>query len=182
MPDPSVTDWAYAAGFVDGEGCIAITRSFIKARDKYSYSVAVVAANRERGVLDWMQAFWGGWVVQVKLASGNQRPAWHWRSPTGTTAQLFLEGIRPWLRIKNEQCENALSMIEILKRSRYTLGRRFLPVEWLRLQEEHYWKQRRLNHRGNESFEARPMHSPRKIKRERAQAMDTIGDIINIIR
>lgn len=58
-------------------------------------------------------------------------------------------------------------MIELLKRSRYTLGPKFLPVEWLTMQEEHYWIQRKLNHRGNEAFEAKPMHSPRRIHRER---------------
>jgi len=44
VPEPSDTDWAYAAGFVDGEGCIAIVRSFVKARDRYYYGVHVVVA------------------------------------------------------------------------------------------------------------------------------------------
>ena len=35
MPDePLSTDWAYAAGFVDGEGCIAIVRSFVPLRGR----------------------------------------------------------------------------------------------------------------------------------------------------
>ena len=41
MTEPKATDWAYAAGFVDGEGCIAITRGFVTARNKYVYSVAL---------------------------------------------------------------------------------------------------------------------------------------------
>lgn len=82
-------------------------------------------------------------------------------------AEPFLRGIRPWLRIKASQCDNALSMIEVLKRSRYTLGRKHLPIAWLALQEQHYWRQRELNHRGIQAFAAKPMHSPRRIKRER---------------
>ena len=60
MAEPEVTDWAYAAGFVDGEGCIAITRSFVIARNKYAYSVAVVVSNGDRSVLDWMRDLWRG--------------------------------------------------------------------------------------------------------------------------
>jgi len=65
LPQPSDTDWAYAAGFVDGEGCIAVTRCFVPSRAKYTYSVSVVVANRERAVLDWFKDLWGGWVVSV---------------------------------------------------------------------------------------------------------------------
>jgi len=33
VSEPLDTDWAYAAGFVDGEGCIAIVRSFVRAKE-----------------------------------------------------------------------------------------------------------------------------------------------------
>ena len=168
MTEIKVTDWAYAAGFVDGEGCIAITRSFSKPRNRFYYGVAVVAVNRDRDVLDWMRSLWAGWVVSMSRATANDRPAWAWRSPTGTSAEPFLRGVRPWLRIKGPQCDNALSMIQVLRRSRYTLGPKVLPSEWLIDQENHYWRQRELNHRGSQAFEPKPMHSPNKIHRARA--------------
>jgi len=167
MPEIKDTDWAYAAGFVDGEGCIAVTRTFVASRERFTYSVAVVVVNRERGVLDWMREQWGGHVVAGSAAGGLSRPSWAWRSPSGTSAETFLVGIRPWLRIKGQQCDNAMSMIEVLKRSRYTLGRKLLPPEWLQSQEDHYWRQRQMNHRGIKPFVAEPMHSPRKINRAR---------------
>ena len=167
MPEIKDTDWAYAAGFVDGEGCIAITRTFVPSRGKYTYSVAVVVVNRDRAVLDWMRDLWNGWVVAGSNAGGFSRPSWAWRSPAGTSAAIFLTGIRPWLRIKGPQCNNALSMIEVLQRSRYTLGRKFLPPEWQQSQEDHYWRQREMNHRGIKQFVAEPMHSPRRINRAR---------------
>jgi hypothetical protein len=167
MPEPSETDWAYAAGFVDGEGCIAIVRSFTPARDLYQYSVQVVVANRDRRVLDWMQDVWGGWVVAVSTGKGRARPSWTWRAPTGVSAKPFLTGIRPWLRLKASQCENAVAMIELLAPGR-RLGRgRRLPPEIRTKQEQCYWVQRELNHRGTAAFEAVPMHSPRRIHRER---------------
>jgi hypothetical protein len=167
VAEPEATDWAYAAGFVDGEGCIAITRQFVVARDKFVYSVAVVVVNRDRRVLDWLREVWQGWVVAGSPSGGHARLAWSWRSQTGTNAEGFLRGLRPWLRIKAAQCDNALAMIEVLKLSRYTLGPKQLPEEWLARQEQHYWRQRELNHRGNQPFVAKAMHSSRQINRLR---------------
>ena len=168
--EPAVTDWAYAAGFVDGEGCIAVVRSFTSSRGRYNYGVQVVVANVDRDVLEWMRSTWGGWVVAVSSQQGRARSSWAWRCPTGLSATPFLTGIQPWLRIKRPQCLNALAMIDLLQRGRRTLGRAPLPQAWLDEQEKHYWIQRELNHRGNDLFVARPMHSPRKINRERALA------------
>ena len=167
---PTLTDWAYAAGFVDGEGCIAVVRSFVPSRDRYQYGVHVVVANRDREVLEWMKSHWGGWVVTFTRGHDNARQAWNWRAPTGISAKSFLLGIEPWLRVKPAQCSNALAMIELMARSRGTLGPYKMPPEWIEKQENLYWIQRKLNHRGNAEFVKQAMHSPRRISRERAQA------------
>ena len=166
MPEPADTDWAYAAGFVDGEGCIAIVRSFVKPRGRYYYGVHVVVANRDRNVLLWMKERWGGWVVAVPVQHSRTRQSYTWRC-TSLGAKPFLIGIRPWLQIKPQQCDNALTMIELLQRGRRTLGRARLPEAWLDQQEALYWTQRGLNHRGTAVFTRTAMHSPRQIHRER---------------
>ena len=167
----ALTDWVYAAAFVDGEGCITIARSFVPLRERYYYNVQVVVANRDRDVLDWMQTTWGGCVVITSTSSrvGRARAGWTWRC-SGVAAKAFLLGIQPWLRIKASQCQNALAMIDLLQRSRRTLGRARLPQAWLEEQEDLYWVQRKLNHRGSDPFVARPMHSPRQIHRARIVA------------
>ena len=166
MAEPEPTDWVYAAGFVDGEGCISVNRSMSTRSGRYQYGVCVVVSNRDRDVLDWMKRTWGGWVVAFP-AIERARPAFNWRSPTGLSAKPFLSGIQPWLRIKGRQCENALAMIDLLQRGRRTLGPYPLPPAWLEEQEKLYWIQRELNHRGSAPFVAKPMHSPRKIHRAR---------------
>jgi len=167
LPEPSDTDWAYAAGFVDGEGCIAIVRSFVPGRGRYYYGVHVVVANRDRDVLGWMKGLWGGYVVAVSGARPAQsRLGWHWRLAT-TLAKPFLTGLRPWLHIKGPQCDNALAMVLLLNRSHRTLGPYPIPPQWLAEQEELYWKQRELNHRGTAIFVRKAMHSPRQINRAR---------------
>ncbi len=65
MPEIRDTDWAYVAGLVDGEGCIAVTRSFNATRNRFYYGVAVVVVNGERPVLAWMQNLWDGRVVAM---------------------------------------------------------------------------------------------------------------------
>jgi hypothetical protein len=168
--EPALTDWVYAAAFVDGEGCISVTRSFTPSKGRYLYGVAIVVSNRDRNVLEWMQSTWGGWVTAFSSNKGLARASWNWRCPTGLSAKPFLTGIRPWLRIKGAQCDNALAMIALMQRSRRTLGRAPLPQAWLEEQEKHYWIQRELNHRGSSAFVAQPMHSPRQISRERLLA------------
>jgi hypothetical protein len=58
-------------------------------------------------------------------------------------------------------------MIALLRRSRRTLGPYPLPPQWLAEQEQLYWIQRELNHRGSAVFVKKAMHSPRQIHRER---------------
>ncbi len=99
---------------------------------------------------------------------GLARDSWTWRAPTGASAEPFLRGIKPLLRLKEAQCDNALALIGLQRWNKH-LGRTTLPVEQLQQQEHHYWLQRRLNHRGNEVFIERAMHSPRAIHRQRAQ-------------
>ena len=166
LSEPTDTDWAYAAGLVDGEGCIAVVRYFGPRRARFYYSVQVVIANNNRAVLDWVGATWGGIVVPVAPPGpgGRTKASWAWRCST-TIARSFLIGIQPWLRIKVKQCENALAMASLLQRSRRTLGRERIPQAWLDEQERHYWIQRELNHRGTEPFIRKPMHSPRRVHR-----------------
>ena len=128
-------------------------------------------ANRDRDVLAWLQSVWGGYVVGVPGRPIGTSAAWTWRS-TGPKAKFFLNGIRPWLRIKPAQCDNALVMIELLQRSKRTLGRAPLPQSWLDEQEAHYWIQRELNHRGTAVFVKKPMHSSRQINRVRTLAAE----------
>ncbi len=98
--------------------------------------------------------------------AGTMATKLDWRCST-RIAKPFLEGIRPWLRIKSRQCDNALAMVGLLYRSRHTLGPYPLPAEWLAEQEQLYWIQRELNHRCSAGFVKKAMHSPRQVHRQR---------------
>jgi hypothetical protein len=158
MPLPIDTDWAYAAGFVDGEGCIVVVRSSVTSTAGHQYRVFVDVANRDRAVLEWMRSLWGGWVVGKLPRTPGAQPIWIWRSPTGVEAKPFLVGIRPWLRIKSKQCDNAVTMIALLQERRRTHGRVVQLGAWNSRLETLYWIQRRLNHRGRAEFVGQPRH------------------------
>src|SRR5207302_4100828 len=123
LSDPLPTDWAYVAGLVDGEGCIAVIRFYEPRRERYYYGITVVIANTDRAVLEWIQTVWGGSVVPARSAGGRAKSSWAWRSST-TLARTFLRGVRPWLRIKSARCEDVFLMTDVLQKSRNTLGRK----------------------------------------------------------
>jgi hypothetical protein len=69
-------------------------------------------------------------------------------------------------------------MVELLKRSRRTLGPYPMPKEWQAEQEQLYWLQRELNHRGTAVFVRKAMHSPRRLHREAMRSLtDNIASI-----
>src|SRR5258708_30212873 len=81
LAEPEPTQWAYAGGFVDGEGCIAVTRSFVTRSNRFSYGVCVVVCNRDRSVFVWMKTLWGGRVVSL---ADQPRARTHWNLPRPT--------------------------------------------------------------------------------------------------
>lgn len=64
------TDLAYAAGFLDGEGCFG-------AYGKYS-KPCVAAENTDQSVIEWLHSLFGGSVRMTKPKKANHRPTFRW--------------------------------------------------------------------------------------------------------
>ena len=62
------TERGYIAGFIDGEGCIAITKRMARGGKNYSYRLEVIIAQAPRGgtVLTWLQSRIGGVIHTLK--------------------------------------------------------------------------------------------------------------------
>ena len=90
------TQAAWAAGFVDGEGCITFgTRGNLYPR--------VCASQKFREPLDHIRDVLGGVVVALKpWANGAQYYEW---SANGSVAIAALKVMLPYLRLKREQAE-----------------------------------------------------------------------------
>ena len=142
----SDVDRAYAAGLVDGEGCIRITSSGSGGGTTFrqgQYTLMVELTNTDYVMIQWMQQKFGGSVSHCKEdAILNKRQKWHWRV-AANKALFCLDAIWPYIRTKRYQAK---------------LGRRFqrytqhvgAPATQKRqsLHERFYQEFRVLNKRG----------------------------------
>jgi hypothetical protein len=99
----ALTDVAWAAGFVDGEGCVSVCKSSRKGQPLPYYRADLVVSNTVREPLDRLASLFGGRVVVTREAVGNRKRTFGWKT-TGTahTAEVLRE-LLPWLTVKREQ-------------------------------------------------------------------------------
>jgi len=145
---PSVEDCIYAAAFTDGEGCITVRYSTVQLKQGYNYSafasVSILQADPHGAILAWFQERWGGSLRSKPEGKANARNAWEW-VVASRQAYAFMDDIRPYLRIKGPQADNALLVRDLrLARGR---GNAMTPED---IEERHAIKAEamRLNKRG----------------------------------
>lgn len=104
-------DIKYAAGFFDGEGCVAFhkgPRTDRAGGERYRFGAQVT--NTYLPILESFQARWGGSITiqQSKKYNPKWRNAAIWRV-NGQLAEDFLMELLPHLVEKRDQAEAALS-------------------------------------------------------------------------
>lgn len=99
------TDRAYCAAIIDGEGCVAITRSSRGNAPR----LVVAVVNTSEALIRWMQERFGGRINEVrrKRRTRGERPTWDWRLHNQAAAD-FLDQVRPYLVIKGDQADLAI--------------------------------------------------------------------------
>jgi len=87
---------AYAAGFLDGEGCFYIEGA-------PHHKIRVSAANTDEGVIRWLQSLFGGSVSQERRQRNpNHRPVWSWQVVSRDAWRMCCTVV-PYLKQKAEQ-------------------------------------------------------------------------------
>jgi hypothetical protein len=115
--DPTDSDKAYAAGFIDGEGCITVR---VSTSRKPSWNPSMYASLTISQVdprpLQWFQQRWGGALRPLKRRRDgrNDRNAWEW-VVVGRQAQQCFEDVRDMLKVKQEACDNAMRLATLRK-------------------------------------------------------------------
>src|SRR6059036_3963003 len=90
----------YLAGFIDGEGYLALGR--IRRRRSREYPLRVVVYNTKPEILESIRAAWGGTMSR----SESRKPGWKdqyaliW---TNAAAANLIEKVALYLRVKAEQ-------------------------------------------------------------------------------
>ena len=105
------TDLAWAAGFVDGEGCIS-TPVRRRDRNRRDYSLSLYVGQVDPRPLQRLQGYFGGTVVS-RASWGRGRPIFMWRV-SGTTAEAALRTLLPHLMVKAEQARLALELRDLI--------------------------------------------------------------------
>ena len=102
------TDLAWAAGIIDGEGCIILVRhKASKTRKTDSWLLRVDVGNCDARMLKKFLTLFGGHVVKKLAPSSKHMPQWRWYC-NGKNAVNVLQSILPYLVCKREQAEVAL--------------------------------------------------------------------------
>lgn len=104
-----LVELAWAAGFIDGEGCIQY-RVRQRTRGRHEYSLSLYVGQVDPRPLRRLQALFGGSVGLKDPAKGeSRRPIYYWRV-VYATADAALRQLLPYLSVKREQAELALQL------------------------------------------------------------------------
>lgn len=104
------TDWAYAAGVIDSDGCIGIGKEARRNMPHpYYFRVNVRVAQTELGALNWLKETFGG-NIYIQNPPTEERPkiCYCWSTRKRSVIEAFLNGILPYLKIKRQQAETCL--------------------------------------------------------------------------
>jgi hypothetical protein len=132
----------YAAGLIDGEGCIAIRKINDKRRNNLSYQLQISVTQVDGCIVDWLFGVFGG-KVYTKKAIYPRQNYYRWEL-TSKKAMCFLKQILPFLTAKKPQAEIGIRF-EV---SRKIAINQFKPQkpEDLKRYEWYFQEIRRLKH------------------------------------
>lgn len=113
MEAATETDWAYAAGYFDGEGWIGIR--YQKPRGTKSpngsWTVRVQINSVDAAPLEWLEETFGGGIVVARKAGPHNKLLWGW-CLSSSAVKRWLMGVMPYLKIKDDEARLTLRFWE----------------------------------------------------------------------
>jgi len=159
--------WPYAAGIIDSEGCICISRGHSKEATKAQTGLSIGVGNTDVRLMRWLVENFGG----VYKKRPNQRGfsalsgcgyIYGWSIPP-TKRTWFLTGIKPYLVLKIGQADLVMRYL--------SLGKNWNVTERIQLSEEC----KRLNHQQIDDFYLGQFSTSQEIASYAAGMMDGDG-------
>ncbi len=99
-------DCAYIAGFIDGEGSIIIYK---RREDSYGMRITITQAEKGLWILEWIQEITSVGSITHKIRESILHAPCHQWACNSEAAETLLKQILPYLKLKREQAELALS-------------------------------------------------------------------------
>ena len=122
----------YAAGLIDGEGCISIKKvSNFNTKRNVEYSLQININMTDIESLDFMFGGFGGRLYKNLQSIENRLPVNRWEI-TREPAKKFLKQILPFLKVKKSQAELAIRFQELRKKEERENGR-YRPIPQFKL-------------------------------------------------
>lgn len=147
-----ILSWEYLAGFIDGEGYIGIT--FERKKETHHQSASaryhpyLIIANNNYEILEDIKNFTNsGRIYKLSRRDVKQKQGFQYKLTEMESLKNFLFLIKPYLRIKQEQCDLLLKFINIRKNAKRIYGP-FRGATSYTIEEEIYQKLLNLNKRG----------------------------------
>jgi len=106
----SITDAAYIAGIVDGEGTLSLSLSMPK-RGGYHFGVRVCVTNTNTSLLKYLKKRVGG-SIQKKPSYKGLLPCYRWQICHRGEVRQFLQLIYPYLIIKKRHAEIIMEFLD----------------------------------------------------------------------
>lgn len=129
---------AYAAGFIDGEGSIGISKAMPRPGWKTRnttpvYEVTLTVVNTVEAPMAWLHAEFGGSLRLKKPAANRWRPQWCWVLGNRQAAD-FCRMVLPYFKVKHRQAQLCIDFMErkALTPKRYKME---VPAEELAARE-----------------------------------------------
>jgi hypothetical protein len=136
---------AWAAGFFDGEGCVAICKQVHKKGYRTSYMLQLSISQKDPQPLHIFRELFGGFLYEYS-AKQNRVKYWRW-SVHGNGALSCLDRLIPFLVLKKERAEIGSDYQRKLVVWNRDFGRRGYPEPVHKEREEFYLRMRMLNQR-----------------------------------
>lgn len=111
MKKPTKIELAYMTGFIDGEGCISITKTKRRKNSSWHYCMSVIVCCIDLNPLYYIQKFYGG-----SIHKHRGKPQWKgsYQLRIGMeNSHRLLKDIRQFLIVKDAQANTALEFMEL---------------------------------------------------------------------
>ncbi len=115
MKDLNISDLAYIAGLIDGEGCIYVTNR--KSRGRYTMSAGLNISSTTKNLIEWLHEVTGiGSITCQKRNQDRWKPMYKWNVAIVPSANL-LSKLETFLKIKQKQANLLIELKDIKSKS-----------------------------------------------------------------
>ena len=159
ITDRHLVSWA--AGFIDGEGCISIGKQKSKDHNWYGYTLNLAVSQKTAAPLERLHQMFGGHFFPYQY-KGNTYYRWQqW----GPGALLAIKEVLPYLLVKRAVAEVGIQFQEQMTAWNKQYGRQGYPQEVVDGREVFYLQARMMNAKNRTNLKAPKYVGPKATER-----------------